>query len=159
MDKKTAEMIVTLSTSCTRDTNASVQKVMEQCDEATFKSYRKYAGKMMGYLFTEIIAPIQTEYPELAPPEFEAMESVELPQWTLTKDLRDELLETLEHWHVQLGGMAQMIHENSTPLETAIYRSRIHQVLMHVSAALACVIAARVVPEANRESAPPGDAA
>lgn len=159
MDKKTAEMIVTLSTSCTRDTNASVQKVMEQCDEATFKSYRKYAGKVMGYLFTEIIAPIQTEYPELAPPEFEAMESVELPQWTLTRELRDELLETLEHWYVQLGGMVQMIHENSTPLETAIYRSRIHQVLMHVSAALACVIAARVVPEANRESAPPGDAA
>lgn len=159
MDKKTAEKILMISTNCTRETNASVQKVMAQCDEATFKSYRKYAGKMMGYLFTEIIAPTQTEYPELAPPGFEAMESVDLPQWTLTQELRDELLKHLEHWYAQLGEMVQMIHENSTPLETAIYRGRIHQVLMYVSAALACVIAARVVPGATRASDTLGETA
>lgn len=152
MDKKTAEKILAISTNCTRETNASVQKVMAQCDEVTFKSYRKYAGRMMGNLFTEIIAPTQTEYPELGPAGFEPMESVNLPQWTLTQELRDELLKHLENWYAQIDGMAQLIHENSTPLETAIYRGRIHQVLMYVSSALACVLAAHVVPEANRAS-------
>ncbi len=55
MDKKTAEKILMISTNCTRETNASVQKVMAQCDEVTFKSYRKYflkRRKQISELFT-----------------------------------------------------------------------------------------------------------
>lgn len=68
MDKQIAEKITAISMDCTRETNESIRRVMEKCDQDTFKVYRKCGGKIMGCLFTEIIAPTQSEHKDLAPP-------------------------------------------------------------------------------------------
>jgi hypothetical protein len=119
---------------------------MKNCDEETFKIYRSYGGKIMGYLYTEIIAPTQSEHVELAPPGFEAMETSELPRLNHTKEAQDELLEMLNRLYTRIDAMADIVREQCDKVETAIYRSRIYQVLVHVSEAMACVLAARVGP-------------
>lgn len=62
MDKKIAEELLAMSMDCSRDTNESIKRVMERCDEGTFKIYRGHGGRIMGYLFTEVIASIQSEH-------------------------------------------------------------------------------------------------
>lgn len=145
MDKKTAEKIINISRDCTRETNESIRLVMEKCDQETFKIYRRCSGKVMGYLFTEIIAPIQSEHRELAPSDFEPMGTVEMPKLSLTKELQDELIRVLNDLYSRVNTIAEIVRDNCDPLETAIYRGRIHQVLMHVSEAMAYVLAASVV--------------
>ena len=146
MDKKIAEQIIAISRDCTRETNESIRLVMERCDQETFKIYRRYGGKVMGYLFTEIVAPAQSEHRELAPSDFEPMETVEMPCLSLTKELQDELIRLLNAQYTRINTIAEVVGDNCDPLEAAMYRGRIHQVLMHVSEAMACVLAARLGP-------------
>jgi hypothetical protein len=108
---------------------------------------RGYCGRIMGYLFTEIVAPIQSEHTELAPPGFESMEAEELPTLKLTKGKQGELLEMLNQIYTHVGGMADIVRERCDNVETALYRGRIHQVLVHVSEAMVCVLAAHIAPE------------
>lgn len=144
MDKKIAEKLIAISMDCTHETKESIRRVMEKCDQETFKIYRRYGGKIMGYLFTEIIAPTQSEHKELAPPDFEPMETVEMPSLSLAKETQDELVKVLNDQYARINAMADVVRDNCDALETAIYRGRIHQVLVHVSEAMACVLAARV---------------
>lgn len=146
MDTKTAEQIVLISNECSSITSASIKRIKGDCDEDTFKIYRNYGGKIMGYLYTEIIAPTQSEHKELAPSDFEAMESVESPRLQMTPKMQAELVDILEDLYRRIGSMANVIHDNCDRLETAIYRGRIHQVLVHVSEAMACVLAANIAP-------------
>ncbi len=144
MDKKTAEKLLAISMDCTRDTNESIKRVMERCDEETFKIYRGHGGRIMGYLFTEVIAPIQSEHLDLAPPDFKLMKDVERPKLTLTKEARDELIASLNQLYERIDAMAGFVRENCDAVEAAAYRGRIHEVLVHVSEAMASVLAAHV---------------
>ena len=58
----------------------------------------------------------------------------------------DELVRLLDDQYARVNTIAEVVRDHCDPLETAIYRGRIHQVLVHVSEALACVLAARVGP-------------
>lgn len=144
MDKKTAEKLLAISMDCSRETNESIKRVMERCDEGTFKIYRGHGGRIMGYLFTEVIAPIQSEHLELAPPDFKPMQVVERPRLRLTKEDRDELIASLTRLYERIEAMAGFVRENCDAVEAATYRGRIHEVLVHVSEAMACVLAAHV---------------
>ncbi|MDC3952604.1 hypothetical protein KEG38_02050 [Polyangium jinanense] len=100
-----------------------------------------------GYLFTEVIAPIQSEHLELAPPDFKPMQVVERPRLKLTKEDRDELSASLNRLYERIEAMAGFMRENCDAVEAATYRGRIHEVLVHVSEAMACVLAAHVEGE------------
>jgi len=144
MDKKIAEKLLAISTDCTRVTNESIRQVMEKCDEETFKIYRGHGGRIMGHLFTEIIAPIQSEHLDLAPPDFKPMQLVERPRLRLTKENQDDLLATLNRLYGEIKAMADFVLENCDALEAATYRSRINEVLVHVADAMARVLAAHI---------------
>ena len=51
-----------------RRIDESIQHVMDGYSEETFRAYRKEAGRVAGYLFTEILVPIWNEHEDLAPP-------------------------------------------------------------------------------------------
>ncbi|TKD09911.1 hypothetical protein [Polyangium fumosum] len=144
MNKETAEKLLAISMDCSRDTNESIKRVMECCDEGTFKIYRGHGGKIMGYLFTEVIAPIQSEHLELAPPDFKPMQHTERPRLRLTKESQDDLLALLNRLYEQIETMAGIVRENCDKVEAAMYRSRTHEVLVHVADAMACVLAADI---------------
>jgi hypothetical protein len=147
MDTKTAEQIIAISNECSRITRESIQRIKGNCDEEAFKIYRSHGGKIMGYLYTELIAPTQSEHTELAASDFEPMESVEPPRLQVTEKMQAELVDILEDLYLRIGSMAELVHDNSDQLETAVYRARIHQVLVHVSEALVCVLSANVGPQ------------
>jgi hypothetical protein len=144
MDKKTAQKVLAISMDCTRETNESIRQVMEKSDAETFKMYRRHGGRIAGYLFTEIIAPIQSEHLDLAPPDFKPMELIEVPKLRLTKETQDDLLGLLNRLYQQLETMADFVRENCDKVEAAVYRSRINEVLVHVAETMACVLAADV---------------
>lgn len=147
MDTKTAEQIIAISNECSRVTRESIQRIKGNCDEDTFKVYRNFGGKIMGYLYTEIIAPTQSEHAELAAADFEPMESVQVPRLQISQKMQAELVDILEDLYRRIGSMAELVQGNSDQLETAVYRARIHQVLVHVSEALVCVLSANVAPQ------------
>ncbi len=72
------------------------------------------------------------------------MGAVEIPGLSLTKETQYELIKVLNEQYEHINAMADVVRDNCDPLETAIYRSRIHQVLVHVSEAIACVLAVRI---------------
>jgi hypothetical protein len=144
MDKKIAAKVLAISMDCTRETDESIRQVMEECDAETFKIYRAHGGRIMGHLFSEIIAPIQSEHPELAPPDFKPMQIIEQPRLRLTKETHDDLLALLNRLYQQLETMAGLMRQNCDEVEAATYRSRINEVLVHVAEAIARVLAAHV---------------
>jgi len=49
--------------------NESIRLVKEGCSEEEFVAYRKAAGFVMGYLYTDVLAPIYKQHPDLEPNE------------------------------------------------------------------------------------------
>lgn len=49
--------------------NTTLLLIRGQCTEEEFIAYRKGTGLAMGYLYTEVIAPILQEHPDLEPEE------------------------------------------------------------------------------------------
>lgn len=72
------------------------------------------------------------------------MQVVERPRLRLTKEDRDGLIATLNLLYERIEAMAGFVRENCDAVEAAAYRGRIHEVLVHVSEAMACVLAAHV---------------
>lgn len=49
--------------------NESIRLVKERCTEEEFVAYRKAAGFVIGYLYTDVLAPIFKQHPDLEPEE------------------------------------------------------------------------------------------
>lgn len=75
------------------------------------------------------------------------MEVVQMLNLSFAKETHDELIKMLNEQYARINAMSDVVRDNCNPLETAIYRGRIHQVLVYVSEAIACVLAAQVVPD------------
>ncbi len=67
MKKDIATKLVAVMSDITTQLDDSVRMVMDNSEEEEFKKYRRAAGKVMGYIFAEIMTPLFTEYPELTP--------------------------------------------------------------------------------------------
>ena len=141
MKKETAAEVVATSLDCTRQTDESVKRVMDSCDEATFKAYRRLIGRIMGTLFTEIIAPLYSQHIDLAPDGFKPMQIAEVPTLRLKKETMGELLALMDHIYERLDGTAAALEETCDPAESMWYRARINEVLVHVAEAKASLLA------------------
>ena len=72
MKRDVAEQIVSIVHKVTREMDASILLIQRECSEEEFIEYRRAAGRVMGYLFTDIVRPIFQEYPELMPEEMKS---------------------------------------------------------------------------------------
>lgn len=68
-DKELAKEIIALMERCSREVDQSIRLVQEKCAPEEFKAYRRGAGMVMGYIYTDVLAPLWKEHPELEPPE------------------------------------------------------------------------------------------
>lgn len=68
-DRKLAEQLIDVLNDCSNRMDKSIRLVQEKCSEEEFIAYRKAAGLVMGYLYTDALAPIYKQHPELEPPE------------------------------------------------------------------------------------------
>jgi len=54
---------------CSSRINETIRLVQEKCDDEDFKNYRKAAGFVMGYIYTDVVAQIYKDHPDLEPSE------------------------------------------------------------------------------------------
>lgn len=66
-DKKVAKEIADTIENCLDLINKSILLVQAKCDKDEFEGYRKAAGMVMGYMYTDILAPLYKDHPELDP--------------------------------------------------------------------------------------------
>jgi hypothetical protein len=67
--RELAQQIVAIMRKVTMEMDASISLVQGECSEEEFVEYRRAAGRVMGYVFADIVRPIFQEYPELVPEE------------------------------------------------------------------------------------------
>lgn len=68
-DKEIAKQVIDVLDDCSSRINESIRLVQQRCSEEEFAKYRKAAGFVMGYIYTEVVAPLHHKHPELEPPE------------------------------------------------------------------------------------------
>ena len=54
---------------CSAKLNETIILVQDNCSDDEFIEYRKAAGFVMGYIYTDVLRPIYKQHPELEPPE------------------------------------------------------------------------------------------
>lgn len=68
-DEKLAKEIVAVLDDCSARLNESIRLVQQKCGQEEFEAYRRAAGFVMGYIYTDVVAPIYKVHPHLEPPE------------------------------------------------------------------------------------------
>lgn len=66
-DKELAKQINDLMERCSKEVDESIRLVQQKCTSEEFKAYRRGAGMVMGYIYTDVLAPLWKEHPELEP--------------------------------------------------------------------------------------------
>lgn len=64
-----AKEVIEVLDDCSSRINETIRLVQEKCSDEEFQAYREAAGFVMGYIYTDVVAPIYKEHPELEPPE------------------------------------------------------------------------------------------
>jgi len=54
----------------THELNRFLLVIQDECAAEEFQHYRMAVGKILGYMFLDIMEPIYKEFPSLEPPEF-----------------------------------------------------------------------------------------
>lgn len=68
-DKDLAVRLLHFITSFSDQLVESIEEVRQRCSEEEFKAYSRGAAYVVGYAYTDLMAPIYEEHPELKPPE------------------------------------------------------------------------------------------
>jgi hypothetical protein len=81
---------------CTRRLDSSIAQLAKNEDERLVLAYKRLAGQVMGLMFTNILRPLYSTFPALAPEELSKDVPVPLPSLTPeTVSLLDELVSQL----------------------------------------------------------------
>ena len=68
-DHDIAKQLVNTLDDCSERINETIRLVQEKCSDEEFHTYRRAAGFVMGYIYTDVVAPLYKEHPDLEPPE------------------------------------------------------------------------------------------
>ncbi|MDX1914884.1 MAG: hypothetical protein SFU55_04805 [Methylophilus sp.] len=68
-DYKIAIDVLNVLDECSEKINETIRLVQNQCSQEEFEAYRNAAGFVMGYIYTEIVAPLHHKHPSLEPDE------------------------------------------------------------------------------------------
>jgi len=71
-DKEVAKYIECLMRQISGEINESIIEIQEKCSPREFEEYRRAAGKVMGYIFLDIMNPIYKRHPEIMPDELKS---------------------------------------------------------------------------------------
>lgn len=68
-NRDTAKQVIEVLDECSSKINETIRLVQENCSNEEFEKYRRAAGFVMGYIYTDVVAPLYHKHPELEPPE------------------------------------------------------------------------------------------
>ena len=69
MKPEVAKAVSTELLRISREINQTLCTIKDNCDEKEFKVFRRAFGRVMGYLYLDILGPIYKEHPTLTPDE------------------------------------------------------------------------------------------
>lgn len=64
-----AKEVIEVLDDCSSRINETIRLVQGKCCDEEFQAYRRAAGFVMGYIYTDVVAPLYKEHPNLEPPE------------------------------------------------------------------------------------------
>jgi hypothetical protein len=136
MKKNIAELILRVALDCSRKADESAKIAMDSCDKQTFETYRQQVGQIMGNIFTEIMSPIYEEHPTLAPAWYEpGLRQLGDVIVTIDDPARTILTATIDDIYQQINKLLTDTLVHLEEPSRSLYRSRFHEVLLHVSTA------------------------
>jgi hypothetical protein len=68
-EKTIAKRVIDVMDDCSERINETIREVQQRCSDEEFRRYRKAAGVVMGYIYTDVVAPLYRQHPELEPEE------------------------------------------------------------------------------------------
>jgi len=68
-DRDIAKQLIDTLDDCSQRINETIRLVQENCSDEEFRAYRKAAGFVMGYIYTDVVAQLYKEHPDMEPPE------------------------------------------------------------------------------------------
>lgn len=71
-DRDIAKQVIDSLDDCSERINDTIRLVQEKCSDEEFQAYRKAAGFVMGYIYTDVVASLYKEHPDLEPPELKS---------------------------------------------------------------------------------------
>jgi len=145
MNENTAKEILATVSECSLKADQSAAKVKKDCEEETFKAYALLVGSIMGNMFTELLAPIYEDHPGLAPEWYQVGQrrSRDAPRVRMSGAMRAELLTLLDEIYGKIASIPMTLDSETGAAEAWLYRSRLHEVLLHIAAAKARLLSAQ----------------
>ena len=132
MERDTARKVLDAAMGYSRRIEGSLGLVRQRCDENVFLSYRRFAGRIMGYLFTEIIKPIYDEHPELAPDWYKSKPDVNGKQQRMERSLRADLSLLMDEVDDGIAEMMKLVDQSCSTEETMRHRSAVDEIRAQV---------------------------
>lgn len=71
-DENIAKKLISVLNDCSSEMNESIRLVQKNCTDEEFNAYREAAGFVMGYMYTDVLAPIYKAHPDLEPEELKS---------------------------------------------------------------------------------------
>lgn len=136
MNRITAQELTRIVADASRKTDQSVKEVLNSCDSEIFNQYRRLAGRIMGFMFTEILAPLWTEHGDLAPDWFrdrDANASTHRKP-VIDRTLRDQLLALMDEISSDMSAAVQLADGDSDQESASKIRAGAHEIKVYVDA-------------------------
>lgn len=67
MNRELAKSVVDMAFAYASKLDQSVARTKSECSDEEFKRYRAAVGKVLGYMYTDVLRLIFREYPDLEP--------------------------------------------------------------------------------------------
>ncbi|AKT39538.1 hypothetical protein [Chondromyces crocatus] len=135
MQRDAAEKIASIALECSQRIDESVHYVAEQ-NEGVAKAYKPVAGRISGYLFTEVLAPIWNEHDELAPDWYRNQKHATKPgKPRIRIEVRDRLLSVLGEVDAAIRTTISIAESGCDEEGAARYRASIGNIADYVSIA------------------------
>lgn len=149
MNTEAAQELISISLRCSEKINNSISLVLNTCDEAHFHAYRRLAGRVMGYIFTEILQRVYQSNPDLDPDRMKSdtgtSDSSSIrsyiagykwpPSGPMQRKIAEAIVVTLGEVACELEGMMKYIREHCDRDEVLGYCEGIGEVLEHLRSA------------------------
>jgi len=141
MENKVAKGIADTAMAYSRALDESMVDVRDNCPDDVFQEYRREAGRVVGYLFTEILAPIWDEHETLAPEWYRNMNEganvTQPPQ--MSAEMRDRLLGLLADLVSYLQSTTEIVKDDPESRSSRDYTKRVQVVLERVASTRLCL--------------------
>jgi hypothetical protein len=131
MEDRVAKEIADRAMAYSRALDQSMAEVRDRCPDDVFQEYRREAGRVVGYLFTEILAPIWDQYETLAPEWYKSMNrgiDVRQPP-QMSAEMRNRLLGSLDDLASYLQSTTEVVKNDPESRPFMDYAKKVQTVL------------------------------